>query len=562
MKMEIMEENIQELSLIQLCNKVKESVDNNHLKDCKHLPLLESKFGLTRDETIVFSTAIAIHISRSPDFKIHPVEMLRNCIIGKKSMVETLDSILESLVLKNLLKIDESVYLIDFAIPKKVEKSISNNNTPKFNKPQINLMSFAEKLETILFSYRKNERELIVVKRGLHKLEKNFGQLPVCSFSVKAKFSLEVKIVYYLIITSILKGEKALCLEGVCQYYFGNYIFHLNLKKAILSRGNKLANENWIKIEHNKYSGDLEISTSKEFIDLVMGEDKDWIKDSMEREVIEESNQSVLVRDPANIQHQDLFYNDNVQSEIHMISDILSDKRYRTFVDIMEQEKQLPALTILLSGPPGTGKTETALQWAKSSGRLIYTVDFSELINKYVGDSEKAIKKMFSQYKVSNKKEAICPILFFNEADAIISKRVSIQRSLDQFNNTVQNILLDELENFSGILIATSNHLINMDEAFMRRFLYKIELSNPLPIARLQILKSRFPFLEETDIVKLNDIPFTGAQINNVLRKRVVHKLQFGKEINSDIIREWLLNDISMTPQKKNTIGFKLMSYD
>jgi SpoVK/Ycf46/Vps4 family AAA+-type ATPase len=245
-----------------------------------------------------------------------------------------------------------------------------------------------------------------------------------------------------------------------------------------------------------------------------------------------------------------------------MISDVLSDKRYRTFVDIMEQEKQLPALTILLSGPPGTGKTETALQWAKASGRLIYTVDFSELINKYVGDSEKAIKKMFSQYKESNKKEASCPILFFNEADAIISKRVSIQRSLDQFNNTVQNILLDELENFSGILIATSNHLMNMDEAFMRRFLYKIELSNPLPAARLQILKNRFPFLEETDIVKLNDIPFTGAQINNVLRKRVVHKLQFGKEINSDIIREWLLNDISITPQKKNTMGFKLMSYD
>ena len=560
MKMEIMEENIQELSLLQLCNKVKESVDNNQLKDCKYLPMLESKFGLTRDETIVFSTAIAIHMSRRPNYKIHPVEMLRNCIIGKKSMVDTLDSILESLVLKNLLKIDESVYLIDFAVPEKVEKSISNNNTPKFNKPQINLISFAEKLESILFSYRKNERELIVVKRGLHKLEKNFGQLPVCSFSVKAKFSLEEKIVYYLIITSILKGEKALCLEGVCQHYFGNYIFHLNLKKAILSRGNMLANENWIKIEHNKYAGDLEISTSKEFIDLVMGEDKDWIKDSMPREVIEESNQSVLVRDPANIQHQDLFYNDNVQSEINMISDVLSDRRYRTFIDIMEQEKQLPALTILLSGPPGTGKTETALQWAKASGRLIYTVDFSELINKYVGDSEKAIKKMFTQYKESMKKEPLCPILFFNEADAIISKRVSIQRSLDQFNNTVQNILLDELENFSGILIATSNHLMNMDEAFMRRFLYKIELSSPLPKARLQILKSRFPFLEETDIVKLNDIPFTGAQINNVLRKRVVHKLQFGKEINADIIREWLLNDISMTPQKMSTMGFKSMS--
>jgi AAA+ superfamily predicted ATPase len=560
MKMEIMEENIQELSLLQLCNKVKESVDNNQLKDCKYLSMLESKFGLTRDETIVFSTAIAIHMSRRPNYKIHPVEMLRNCIIGKKSMVDTLDSILESLVLKNLLKIDESVYLIDFAVPEKVEKSISNNNTPKFNKPQINLISFAEKLESILFSYRKNERELIVVKRGLHKLEKNFGQLPVCSFSVKAKFSLEEKIVYYLIITSILKGEKALCLEGVCQHYFGNYIFHLNLKKAILSRGNKLANENWIKIEHNKYAGDLEISTSKEFIDLVMGEDKDWIKDSMPREVIEESNQSVLVRDPANIQHQDLFYNDNVQSEINMISDVLSDRRYRTFIDIMEQEKQLPALTILLSGPPGTGKTETALQWAKASGRLIYTVDFSELINKYVGDSEKAIKKMFTQYKESMKKEPLCPILFFNEADAIISKRVSIQRSLDQFNNTVQNILLDELENFSGILIATSNHLMNMDEAFMRRFLYKIELSNPLPMARLQILKSRFPFLKEMDIVKLNDIPFTGAQINNVLRKRVVHKLQFGKEINADIIREWLLNDISMTPQKMSTMGFKSMS--
>ena len=104
--------------------------------------------------------------------------------------------------------------------------------------------------------------------------------------------------------------------------------------------------------------------------------------------------------------------------------------------------------------------------------------------------------------------------------------------------------------------MATSNHLLNMDEAFMRRFLYKIELSAPSAEVRMKILKDRFAFLSDQELQKLNDIPFTGAQIENVLRKRLVYKLQFAKEIDIENIKKWLKNDMSMTPQKRKSIGY------
>lgn len=98
----------------------------------------------------------------------------------------------------------------------------------------------------------------------------------------------------------------------------------------------------------------------------------------------------------------------------------------------------------------------------------------------WVGESEKNIKGTFDDYKKKVKQLAKAPILLFNEADAIIGKRqVGAERAVEKMENSILNIILQEIEQLDGILIATTNLPENMDKAFERRFLYKIQFEKP-----------------------------------------------------------------------------------
>jgi hypothetical protein len=543
-------------TIIQLCSKVKESITNNSYKKCPYLKQIETLMGLSKEESIVFSLATDIHFSRISKFKCHPVELIRNALVSVTGLEESLTDLLNNLLRMGLINIYAAHYTVDYVLNENVAKSLLKNKKPKFESISIDLVTFIGKLESTLMSFRKNKSKTVFLFRLLNKLEKLFNKLPVCKFSIEAEFSNEEKVLYYLIIISIMKSEKTIGLDNYCDVYFNNYSLEMSLKKIIANRSFLLIKEKLIFTDRNKFNGDLMICSTSEFIDKVMGDDKEWVKEWMSKDAADEKNKKIMVRNPEDIDPCQLYYNEDVKPEIDSIQDLLMENRYQDFLKFMHQERHRLALTILLSGPPGTGKTETALQWARFSGRVLHVVDYSEMHNKYVGESEKAVRKLFADYRISMQKEFFCPILFLNEADGLISKRLNVQQSIDQSNNTIQNILLDELENFNGILVATSNHLLNMDEAFMRRFLYKIELSAPSADVRMKILKNKFRFLTDPELEKLNDIPFTGAQIENILRKRLIYKLQFEKEIDVDNIKRWLANDISMTPQKRGSIGF------
>ena len=104
-------------------------------------------------------------------------------------------------------------------------------------------------------------------------------------------------------------------------------------------------------------------------------------------------------------------------------------------------------------------------------------VNISEIKSMWVGESEKNIKQVFDNYRAMVNDSQTTPILLFNEADAIIGKRQEgTLRSVDKMENSIQNIILQEMEMLDGILIATTNLAQNMDKAFERRFLYKIKL--------------------------------------------------------------------------------------
>src|SRR5690606_855946 len=175
----------------------------------------------------------------------------------------------------------------------------------------------------------------------------------------------------------------------------------------------------------------------------------------------------------------------------------------------------------IFHGVPGTGKTESVYQLARSSGRNIFKVDISETKSMWFGESQKLVKNIFKTYQQYQKTEALCPILLFNEADAVIGKRKAAGSSnVADTENAIQNILLEELENFDGILFATTNLIGNLDSAFERRFLYKINFEKPKIHAAAKIWKSKLPYHSDEEAHKLaSEFNFSGGEIENIARK-------------------------------------------
>jgi SpoVK/Ycf46/Vps4 family AAA+-type ATPase len=199
-------------------------------------------------------------------------------------------------------------------------------------------------------------------------------------------------------------------------------------------------------------------------------------------------------------------------------------------------EEGLPiGVAVLLYGAPGTGKTESVMQIAKETGRSIVHVDISEAKSAWFGESEKRIKKIFTSYKtaceIAEKKGEKMPILLFNEADALISKRKSdTSGNCAQTENAIQNIILEELENLKGIFIATTNLASNMDSAFERRFLFKIKFENPSTEAKAAIWMNKLSWLDgQADRTFATEYDFSGGQIDNIVRKIAMNEIISGE---------------------------------
>jgi hypothetical protein len=229
-----------------------------------------------------------------------------------------------------------------------------------------------------------------------------------------------------------------------------------------------------------------------------------------------------------------LFFNDKEAAQIKRLTDLLQGDNYRAVQDRLVESGQRSGIACLFSGAPGTGKTETVYQLARETGRDLLIMDIADMRSKWVGESEKLTKALFDKYRDAVKNSAITPILLFNEADAIISKRFTLNedsRSVDQMANTVQNIILQEMETLNGIFIATTNMSGNMDKAFERRFLFKIEFGKPDVNTRQSIWRSMIPALGVEDAHSLaSRFDFSGGQIENIMRRRTIEYVTTGVE--------------------------------
>ncbi len=177
---------------------------------------------------------------------------------------------------------------------------------------------------------------------------------------------------------------------------------------------------------------------------------------------------------------------------------------------------------LIFYGPAGTGKTMTALSLAKSLKRKVLNFDCSKILSMYVGESEKNVRKIFDTYKELSKKTRTEPVLLLNEADQFLSSRTTGGSGADKMHNQMQNIFLEQIEKFDGILIATTNLLETIDPAFSRRFNYKIEFVKPNFDQRVLLWKKMLPnntqYEEAFDINILAKHKLSGGQIEVIIK--------------------------------------------
>lgn len=254
-----------------------------------------------------------------------------------------------------------------------------------------------------------------------------------------------------------------------------------------------------------------------------------------------------------------LVYNVSEKKQVMELSSILSAERFSEVQSRLRNVGMRAGFCCLFYGSPGTGKTETVYQVARATGRDILRVDVDKIKSCWVGESEQNMKKVFDKYRNICKSTSLAPILLFNEADAILGVRMEgATRAVDKMENSIQNIILQEMEALEGIMIATTNLTTNLDKAFERRFLYKVEFNRPTVEARAQIWQAMFPALTERDACTLaSQFDLSGGEIENISRKYMVNAILSGQDTIDLLLLAELCRNERIGTSIRQRIGFQ-----
>ncbi len=222
-----------------------------------------------------------------------------------------------------------------------------------------------------------------------------------------------------------------------------------------------------------------------------------------------------------------LCYSYEEARNLQFIEEALMPENFRRLSRQLKNKGLCQGVSILFYGPPGTGKKELVYQLASRTGRDIQQIDIKETKSYWLEETEKIIKKAFDQFRIRENKSKATPILFLNEADDVFCRRREAGRSsVNQIDNTIQEIILHEMENLKVILVATTNMAHNLDKTFERMFLYKISLEMPDMDTRFRIWETCLPDFPSDFIRHLAErYEFTGGQINNIIRKYTMHQI-------------------------------------
>jgi len=525
------------------------ALNEGNLNDVKvELNLLNDFFKTSTEESALLCAGIACD-NRDYAIDISYIMEFLNC--GKIDYFKII-MLLESLEKKGLITVIRNGYkrksekIKSIEISTKVYEAFYFNTNEKLFIEGVKRNLF-EDIEHFLEFVKDESPDNTKIKDQYTKLISRHEQHDIMRQIQSYKLdTFETILLFVLMMETVSAGSNIkVCLENTIGYYINRTLQRSVLRRRINTETSKLNELKIIEIGPQNYRDSIEVGlTNDAFTTLIPEEYKTNLKKDFKPVL------SKLVK-PDVIAAKTLFYNNEELNHVNDLSEILSTDRLKSIQDRLTQKGLRKGVQILFFGPPGTGKTETVYQLAKATNRTVLMVEINKIKSMWVGESEKNMKKIFDEYATACKEFIETPILLFNESDALINKRIKIGTSVDSMQNALQNILLQELENFEGIFIATTNLLGNLDEAFNRRFLYKLQLNKPEIETRKKIIESLLPHLTNDEINELaKDYELSGGQLENIYRKSEMQSILKGSypefsELKKMIEQELISNKVS-----------------
>lgn len=442
-----------------------------------------------------------------------------------------------------------------YAVPLDLVELVSKGQKREPFDDTMGLFEVGEILFRTLGDYRDGDITFEQLKEEIDFYVERFAHFPAFKYLKELCLTENEKLIFIYVLTDTCQGEESIDILWGLNKYILKVQNRVELRRKFLNRTAHLVTSGVLEFNDNHYRTDQFIRFTQAATERIFEEESILF----DRKTFKPG--PCILIEHTSIKEKALFYDETEVKELKMFEDVIESAKYKSVIERLS-EKNLPkGITTILHGYPGTGKTESVYQLARKSKRNILLVDISQIRDKYVGESEKQLKEVFNVYRRALKHFEEAPILLFNESDALISKRVNVAHSTDQMNNAMQNVLLQEMENFSGILMATTNLIHNLDSAFDRRFLFKIKFSKPSIESRSKIWKSKIDSIsEEEALILAADFEFSGGQIDNITKKMLMNSLMSDKPCGINEIIEYCENELFVKKGKNKSIGFFLQT--
>ncbi len=457
-------------------------------------------------------------------------------LISKGYVVSTTKNKFSKTLIKQTFQVDEKIYE---ALLNDKKEGLEFKPAENFNQLLKNVNEIFRKRKDGCFDATTLKK---LVERELSTATKDEALNWLNSFS---NLTLEDKILFLFAAYTHQKDEEQIDLEFYIKQIEDNFAKQKAFRDSIANKSSSLITNDLLLRDEDGFIFD-------EFVGLTE-KSKNALFQKETNNVKKNAYKTATIIQPEDIFLEELFYNESEWSQINTIEKILSKEKHQLVVNQLQENGLAKGISIIFNGSSGTGKTATAKRLAKITNRPLFCVDVEKIANKWIGDSEKNTKKIFDEYYEFSNQCELTPILFFNE-DSIFSKRVDVGHSSDRTHNSMQNILLEQMEQFTGISIVTSNNAEKLDKAFERRFLYKVEFEKPTKETQYNLLSNAFQNISKDTInTILEDYSFTGGQIYNIRKKYIMQCIIEDANLDELFIKLCKEESVTKTTQK---IGF------
>ena len=481
------------------------------------IQLLAKSYGITERQAVLF----CVCMEKGPRRVVY--DDLASYLNLNKISVLSYASDIDALVRRRLLKFRDVKDEDDFDIPTAVIRCLKHNEV--YQLPKRTGLDCAELFELLDQWFDDLDDDAISLRELQEELQKLFDDNKQVGFVNKLRE-------YYL-----SEEEEALVA------FFCHCLVNMDDNDIRFGQLEDLfdTKADFNKAKARLRSGEHKLMTKK----IIEHRCEDGIADNTRYKLTESAKRTLLaemnintstekladVIDSKALSEKQLFFPKDIQRQVEELGRFLQPENFQKIQERMKEKGFRNGFACLFYGGPGTGKTETVYQLARQTGRSIMVVDVPRIKSKWVGESEKNIKALFDRYREQVKRAKLTPILLFNEADAIIGIRKNgASSAVDKMENSLQNIILQEMETLDGIMIATTNLQQNLDKAFERRFLYKIKFDKPTEEARIHIWHDMIPNLSDMDVRTLaSKYDFSGGQIENIARHYTIDSILHDK---------------------------------